>query len=79
MDTRSAISKINCRMVVQGQLVEPAVCFSNIQAYEELIHSLLDRSQVISCLDSKHFFNIYPINQKVQFMIFTLANDHFIV
>ena len=39
---------------------------------------LLDRIQTTSCSDSKHFFLIF-MNQKFQYMIFTLANDHFIV
>ena len=63
-------------MVFQGQLVEPAVCFSDLCACKELTHSLLDRSQT-SCLllRQQTFFN----EQNFQFMIFTLVNDHFIV
>ena len=33
--------EIITRMVVQGQLVEPTVCFSDLQACEELIHSFI--------------------------------------
>ena len=29
------------RMVVKGQLVEPAVCFSDLKACEELIRSFI--------------------------------------
>ena len=66
------------RIVVHGQLVEPTICFRDLSACEELIHSLLlDRSQIISCLDSK-FFSIF-MNKKFQFMIFTIVNDRFIV
>ena len=48
------------RMVVQGKLVEPAICFGHLYACEALIHHLLDRCQTTLCLDSKlFFFNIY--------------------
>ena len=64
-------------MVVQGQLVDPPFALVIYKACKELIHSLSDRSQITSCLNSK-FFLIF-MNQKFQFMIFTLANGHFIV
>ena len=38
---------------------------------------LLDRSQITSCLDSKLFLIL--MYQKFKFMMFTLANNHFIV
>ena len=47
---------VQTRMVVQGQLVEPAICFSDLLTCEELIHSFIRRSQITSCLDSKMFF-----------------------
>ena len=40
------------RTVVQGQLAEPAICFRDLYACEELI-------QTTSCLDKKLIFNIY--------------------
>ena len=65
------------RMVVQGQLDEPALCFSDLQAFEILIHSLIKQKPSTSCLDRKLF--LIFMTQKLQFMIFSLANDHFIV
>ena len=49
-------------MVVQGQLVEPVVCFSNVQACEELIHSIIKQKPnniMLRQSQQTFFFNIY--------------------
>ena len=46
--SESALSKhklSKTRMVVQGQLVEPAVCFSDLWAFEELMNSFIRQKQ----------------------------------
>ena len=66
------------RMVVQGQLVEPAICFNDQQACKELIHSFISQKPNNIILRQQIFFLIF-MNQKLQFLIFLLANDYFIV
>ena len=68
---------VNTGMVVHGQLFEPAVCFSELQACEELIHSFIRLKPNNICLDSKLF--LIFMNQTIQFMVFTIDNGHFIV
>ena len=65
-------------MVVQGQLVEPVVCFSDLYACEELIH-LFIRQKPNNIMLIQHFFFLLFMNQTIQFMTFTLADGHFIV
>ena len=76
------------RMVVQGHLVKPAICFSALVTYsfnalvtyrpvKNWVSHSLDTSQITSCLDSKLL--LIFMNQNFQFMTFTLANDDFIV
>ena len=62
------------RMVVQGQLVEPPFVLETYRHVKNCFTQLLDRNQT-SCLDRKLF--LIFMNQKL--MIFTIANDHFIV
>ena len=62
-------------MVVQGQLVKRAICFSDLLAREQLIHSYVWEKQY-SIMLRQTFFNVYE--SKFQVMMFTLANDHFI-
>ena len=64
-------------MVVHGHIVEPVVCFSDLYACEELIH-LFIRQKPNNIMLRQHFFLLF-MNQTIQFMTFTLANDHFIV
>ena len=47
------------RIVVQVQLVEPAVCFSDLQACEEMIHSFIRQKQKNIMLRQHFCFNIY--------------------
>ena len=66
------------RMVVQDNLSSPLFALVTYRHVRNWITHLLDGSQTKSCSDSKQFFfNIYE--PTFQFMIFTLANDHFIV
>ena len=44
------------RMIVQGQLVEPAVCYSDLQACEELIHSFIRQRPNDIMLGQQTFF-----------------------
>ena len=46
-------------MVVQGQLVEPVVCFSDQKARENLIHSFIRQKPNNVMLRQQTFFNIY--------------------
>ena len=46
-------------MVVQGQLVEPAICFSDLKARDELIHSFIRQKPNNIVLRRKTVFNIY--------------------
>ena len=47
-------------MVVQGQLVKPPVCFSDLFACEELIHSIIrQKPNNIMLRQQTFFFNIY--------------------
>ena len=41
--------------VVQGQLVKPAVCYSDNRHVKNRFTHLLDRSQITSCLESNFF------------------------
>ena len=71
--------QLKTKMVVKGQFLEPAVCFSDLWACEELIPSFI-RQKPYDIMLRQQFsflFNIYQ--PKFQFMIFTLANNHFIV
>ena len=47
------------RMVVQVQLVESAICFSDILAYEELIHSFIRQKPNNIMLRQQTILNIY--------------------
>ena len=47
------------RMFVQGQLVKPAVCFSDLYACEELIHSFIWHKLNNIMLKQQTPFNIY--------------------
>ena len=64
-------------MVDQGQLVEIAVSFSDLQAYEELIISFI-RQKSNNIMLRQQTFLIF-MNKTFQFMVFTLAKDHFTV
>ena len=50
------LTRMVVRMVVHGQLVKPAVCFSDQQACEELIHSFIRSQTPCSAI---FFLNIY--------------------
>ena len=62
------------RMSIEGKLIDPSFCFMTYRHVKNWFTLLLDRSQTTSCLDSKLFLYIFIfINQKFQFMIFTIA------
>ena len=63
-------------MVVQGQFAEPTICFSDLQACKELSHSFIRQKPSNNMLRQQ---TLIFMNQKFQFMIFILANDHFLV
>ena len=65
------------RMVVQIQLVEPAVCFSDLLACEELIHSLIRQMPNNIMLRQQTRFNTYE--PKISVYDIYLASNHFIV
>ena len=65
---------LHTKMIVQAQLVEPTVCFSDIKACEELIHLFRQKPNNIVCRQQTLF--LIFMNQTLYFMIFTLANDH---
>ena len=46
------------RIIVQGQLVEPAVCFSDVEACEDLIHSFIRQKPNNIILRQQIFFLI---------------------
>ena len=64
-------------MLVQGQLLKPAICFIDLKTCEELIHSFIRQEPNNIMLRQETILML--MNQKFQFMISTLANDHFIV
>ena len=47
------------RMVIQGQLDEPALYFSDLQACEELIHSFIRKKQNNIMLRQQTFFLMF--------------------
>ena len=69
-------AELTTRMVIHVQLVKPAICFSDLQACEEQIHSFFREKPNIS-LRQQTFLIL--VNPKFQLMIFTLANGHLIV
>ena len=46
-------------MAVQGQPVEPAICFSDLYACEELIHSFIQQPNNIMLRQQTFFFLIF--------------------
>ena len=64
-------------MVVQVQLVEPAVCFSDLLACEEMIHSFIRQMPNNIMLRQQTCFHIYE--SKISVYDIYLANNHFIV
>ena len=59
----------------EDNFVEPAVCFSDLKAYEELSHSFIKQKPNNITLRQQTFIFLIFMNHKFQCIIFPLASD----